>query len=256
MDLPVNIQQAFSGIDFSTIQQAVEDYGPAIAVVRDTWDHATLQEMAEGKLFVSDDKINEAIAKQMDLQDAEAPVTSVTLASHENGRLDITADTKKLGPIELSGTVDAFVHDGEHSYMKYHVRSKNIPKHGLMSWVFSRISLSMAERMVGHVDLPESVPVKIKRNTVTVDFHQVLLDSKLGQTTFEGHPLLDMIEIKSATPKDGGILFETELHVPDDVKAALLRMVQDKKSEPLPETPDVPKTTEPSETTAEPATEG
>ncbi|WP_294158396.1 hypothetical protein [uncultured Selenomonas sp.] len=236
MDLPVNIQQAIGNIDFTKIQQAVEDYGPAIRVVRDTWDRATLAEIAEGKLFVSDDMINEAIAKQLDSSDETAPVTAVTLASHENGRLDITADTRKIGPVELSGTIDEFVHDDAHSYMKYHVRSKNIPQHGLMSWVFSRISLSMAERMVGRIDLPENVPVQVRRNTVTVDFHQVLVDSELGQTSFEGHPLLDMVEIKSATPKDGGILFETELHVPDDVKAALLRMVKDKKNQPLPET--------------------
>lgn len=237
MDMPVNIQQALASIDMASIQQAVEDYGPAIQVVRDTWDHATLQEMAEGKLFVSDDMMNEAIAKQIDATDETAPVTAVTLKSHENGRLDITTDTRKLGPVELSGTVDAFVHDGEHSYMTYHVRSKNIPQHGLMSWVFSRISLSMAERMVGHIDLPDSVPVTIKRNTVTVDFHQVLEDSQLGQTQLYGHPLLEMVEIKSATPKDGGILFETELHVPDDVKAALLRMGQEKSDGPLSETP-------------------
>ena len=175
------------------------------------------------------------------------------LASHENGRLDITADTRKIGPVELSGTIEEFVHDGEHSYMKYHVRSKNIPQHGLMSWVFSRISLSMAERMVGHIDLPENVPVQIKRNTVTVDFHQVLVDSALGQTQFQGHPLLDMVEIKSATPKDGGILFETELHVPDDVKAALLRMAQQKKDEM--EKTETPETTKASDADAADAME-
>ena len=228
MDMPANLQQAFANIDIAKIQQAVEDYGPAIEVVRGTWDHATLQEIADGKLFVSDDMMNEAIAKQVAAQGDDAPVTSIVLKSHENGRLDITADTKKLGPVELSGTIEEFVHDGDQSLLKYHVRSKNIPQHGLMSWVFSRISLSMAERMVGHIDLPENMPVTVKRNVVTVDFHKVLTESQLGQTTFEGHSLLDMVEIKSATPKDGGVLFETELHVPDDVKAALRRMVTEK----------------------------
>ncbi|MCI6086917.1 hypothetical protein [Selenomonas sp.] len=253
MDMPVNFQQALAKIDIAKIQQAVEDYGPVIEVVRGTWDHATLAEMAEGKLYVSDDMMNEAIAKQIDAQDENAPVTAVKLASHENGRLDITADTRKIGPVELSGTIEEFVHDGEHSYMKYHVRSKNIPQHGLMSWVFSRISLSMAERMVGHIDLPENVPVQVRRNTVTVDFHQVLVDSALGQTQFQGHPLLDMVEIKSATPKDGGILFETELHVPDDVKAALLRMAQQKKDEM--EKTETPETTKASDADAADAME-
>ena len=152
MDMPVNLQQAFANIDIAKIQQAVEDYGPAIEVVRGTWDHATLQEIADGKLFVSDDMMNEAIAKQVAAQGDDAPVTSVVLKSHENGRLDITADTKKLGPVELSGTIEEFVHDGDQSLLKYHVRSKNIPQHGLMSWVFSRISLSMADRAVCILD--------------------------------------------------------------------------------------------------------
>ena len=39
MDMPVNLQQAFANIDIAKIQQAVEDYGPAIEVVRGTWDH-------------------------------------------------------------------------------------------------------------------------------------------------------------------------------------------------------------------------
>lgn len=37
MDMPVNLQQAFANIDIARIQQAVEDYGPAIEVVRGTW---------------------------------------------------------------------------------------------------------------------------------------------------------------------------------------------------------------------------
>lgn len=226
MDMPANIQQALANIDVAKIQQAVADYGPAIEVVRGTWDHATLKEIADGKLFVSDKMMNEAIARQLEKQaEADAPVTSVTLTSHENGRLDITADTKKVGPVELSGTIEEFVHDGAHSYMKYRVRSKNIPQHGLMSWVFSRVSLSMAERMVGKIDMPENIPVSIKHNTVTVDFHDVLAASVLGTTKVEGEPLLDMVEVKDATPKDGGILFTTELHVPDSVKATLLRVV-------------------------------
>ena len=118
------------------------------------------------------------------------------------------------------------MHDGDKSYMKFRVREKNIPQHGLMSWVFSRISLSMAERMVGHLEMPEDLPVKIKHNTIFVDYSDVLAASRLGQTEVRGHRLLDMVEIKSATPQEGGILFETRLDVPDDVKASLLEIVK------------------------------
>lgn len=225
MDMPVNWQQAIASIDVAKVEQAVADYGPALQVVRDTWDKETLAEIADGKLFVSDEMMNDAIAKSIaDAGDA-APVKGLTLQSLTSGRLKVTADTRKVGPVELTGTIEDFVHDGDTSYMKFRVREKNIPQHGLMSWVFSRISLSMAERMVGHFDMPENLPVKIKGNTLLVDYSGVLAASRFGQTEVRGHRLLDMVEIKSATPKEGGILFETRLHVPDDVKDALLSIV-------------------------------
>ena len=226
MDMPANWQQAIASIDVAKVEQAVADYGPALQVVRDTWDKETLAEIADGKLFVSDEMMNDAIAKSIaDAGDA-APVKGLTLQSLASGRLKVTADTRKVGPVELTGTIEDFVHDGDTSYMKFRVREKNIPQHGLMSWVFSRISLSMAERMVGHLDMPENLPVKIKGNTLLVDYSGVLAASRFGQTEVRGHRLLDMVEIKSATPKEGGILFETRLHVPDDVKYALLSIVK------------------------------
>ena len=42
MDMPANWQQALAKIDIAKVEQAVKDYGPALQVVRDTWDHATL----------------------------------------------------------------------------------------------------------------------------------------------------------------------------------------------------------------------
>lgn len=226
MDMPANWQQTLEKIDIAQVTQAVEDYGPAIRVVRDTWDRETLEELADGKLFVSDEMMNDAIAQSLADAGEAAPVKGLTLQSLANGRLKITADTRKIGPVELTGTIEDFVHDGDKSYMKFRVREKNIPQHGLMSWVFSRISLSMAERMVGHLEMPENLPVAIKHNTIFVDYSEVLAASRFGQTEVRGHRLLDMIEIKSATPKEGGILFETRLHVPDDVKASLLEIVK------------------------------
>ena len=222
MDMPANWQQALAKIDIAKVEQAVKDYGPAIQVVRDTWDRATLEEIADGKLFVSDEMMNDAIAKSLADAGDTAPVKGLRLQSLAK----ITADTRKVGPVELTGTIEDFVHDGDKSYMKFRVREKNIPQHGLMSWVFSRISLSMAERMVGHLEMPEDLPVKIKHNTIFVDYSDVLAASRLGQTEVRGHRLLDMVEIKSATPQEGGILFETRLDVPDDVKASLLEIVK------------------------------
>ena len=48
MDMPANWQQAIASIDVAKVEQAVADYGPALQVVRDTWDKETLAEIADG----------------------------------------------------------------------------------------------------------------------------------------------------------------------------------------------------------------
>ena len=227
IDMPANWMEKIQHVDWSKVKAAVADYGPVISVLRQTWSKESLLEISQGKLFVPDDVINDAIAKQMT---ADGAVTGVRLKSHANGRLDITADTKKVGPVEVSGEIKEFVHQGDSSYAIYRVRNKNIPNHGLMSWVFSRISLSMAERLVGHMDMPDNLPVTVHHNTIRVDYSQALAASDFGKTEYQGHRLIDMIEIEGAKPKEGGVEFDTKLHVPDDVKQALLAVLASETS--------------------------
>ena len=218
IDLPAHFQEQLAKIDWAKVQEKVADYGPALRVIKETWDRETLAEISQGNLFVSDDMLNEALAKNIK---EGGPAKSVKLKSAEDGSLAITVDTVKLGPVELNGQVQEFVHNGDRSWMVYKVRQRNIPNHGLMSWVFSRVSLAMAQRMVGSVQLSDDVPVTIKHNTVTIDYSKVLAASQLGTTRFHGHRLLDMVEIEKAVPKEGGIMFQTRLNVPDDVKKDL-----------------------------------
>lgn len=225
IDLPAGWAEKLDSIDWVAVQDKIADYGPALAVVRGTWSNESLAEIADGKLYVPDSVMNDAIAKRLAESDSEN-VKSVTLTSHENGRLDIAAETQSIGKIKLSGEIKEFVHAGDTSYMVYRVRERALPDNGLMSWIFSRVSLSMVEKLVGKIELADDLPIKIgHHNTVTVDYSQVLAASEFGQTTFRGVRLLDMIEIKGATPKDGGIEFQTELHVSDDIKAALKSLV-------------------------------
>jgi len=228
VDIPAHVIEQVQNIDWSRVREAVQDYGPALTVLRDTWDRETLAQIAEGHLFVRDSVLNEAIAHNIG---TEGSIRSIVLTSHENGRLDmVCTTTKKYKKIELSGTIEEFVHDGEKSYAVYRVRKKNIPDHGLVSWVFSRISLSMVERMVGHLDVSARLPVDIKGNKVLVDFHEVLAASKLGATEFRGHRLIDMSEMESAEVREGGIMFDTKLNVPDDVKEGLRAILKEKRS--------------------------
>ena len=68
----------------------------------------------------------------------------------------------------------------------------------------------------------------IKGNKVRVDFRGVLAASKLGQTEFRGHRLMDMVEIEGAQVREGGIMFDTKLNVPDDVREALKAILKEK----------------------------
>ena len=225
IDLPANWQEQLQNIDWGKVQEKVADYGPALSVIKDTWDRETLAEISQGNLFVSDKMLNDAIAKNIK---EDSPAKTVILESQDNGRLKVTVDTAKLGKVELTGEVEEFVHTGDKSYMVYRVRERNIPNHGLMSWVFSRVSLAMAQRMVGSLQVSDDLPVEIKHNTVRIDYSKVLAESEFGKTMFHGHRLLDMIAIEKATPKAGGIMFQTKLNVPDDVKDDLKALLPQK----------------------------
>ena len=224
IDIPASFIEQAKHIDWSAVREAVKDYSPALTVLRDTWDRETLAQIAEGHLFVRDSVMNEAIAKNIG---TDGTIRSIVLRSNANGRLNLTCTTtKKYKKIELSGIIEEFVHDGDKSYAVYRVREKNIPNHGFVSWVFSRVSLSMVERMVGRLDVSDRLPVDIRGNKVYVDFHEVLAASKLGQTTLRGHNLMEMIEIEGAEVREGGIMFDMKLNVPDDVRETLRSILQ------------------------------
>lgn len=176
-----------------------------------------------------DEVINEALARRL-TEEPGQPLKMLKLTSHENGRLDIEAETEKESP-RLSGKIREFVHNTDKSCMLYHISSKRLPGHGLMSWLFSQLSLSMVQGMVGDIRLSDSLPMEIDGNDVRIDCRQVLEGSDFGQTVYKGHRLLDMLEIKSAEPREGGIVFETELHVPDDVKEYLKSVLKGGKQE-------------------------
>lgn len=220
MDMPVAIVENMQQIDWGAVSAQAEQYKPVFDVVKKTWSKESLLDIIQGHIAVPDDTINEAIAARID---EESQVKSLSITSRENGRLEIHADTKKIGRVELSGTVDAFVHDAEQSYMTYTVRERALKDHGLMSWFFSRISLSMAEKLVGHVELSEDLPTTIKGNSVTVDFQELLRASDIGQTSVQGYNLLDVLRIEEAVPHDGYVEFRTSLELPDTLKAVLLQ---------------------------------
>ena len=65
IDMPANWMEKIQHVDWSKVKAAVADYGPVLSVLRQTWSKESLLEISQGKLFVPDDVINDAIAKQM-----------------------------------------------------------------------------------------------------------------------------------------------------------------------------------------------
>ena len=231
MDMPAIISEYFPGISAESISEAVEDYQPAWQVIKHTWSNETLKEIMQGKVSVPDSVINEAIAESLQAEKdgseaaAEPPVTELKLTSRENGRLEIFANTKKIGRVEFSGTIEEFVHNKEDSHVTYRVRERALKDHGLASWFFSRISMSLSQKLFGKLDLGESLPITIKGNYITVDCRKALEQSKLAKAEIKGYPVLDMLEIKNAVPHDGYIMFETRLNIPQEIQVAALDLL-------------------------------
>ena len=236
MDMPAIISEYFPSISGESILEAVEDYQPAWQVIQHTWSNETLKEIMQGKVSVPDSVINEAIAESLKVESggsdagddgpgAEPPVTELKLTSRENGRLEIFANTKKIGRVEFSGTIEEFVHNKEDSHVTYRVRERALKDHGLASWFFSRISMSLSQKLFGKLDLGESLPTTIKGNYITVDCRKALEQSKLAKAEIKGYPVLDMLEIKNAVPHDGYIMFETRLNIPQEIQVAALDLL-------------------------------
>lgn len=231
MDMPAIISEYFPGISAESISEAVDDYQPAWQVIKHTWSNETLKEIMQGKVSVPDSVINEAIAESLQAEKdgseaaAEPPVTELKLTSRENGRLEIFANTKNIGRVEFSGTIEEFVHNREDSHVTYRVRERALKDHGLASWFFSRISMSLSQKLFGKLDLGESLPTTIKGNYITVDCRRALEQSKLAKAKIKGYPVLDMLEIKNAVPHDGYIMFETSLNIPQEIQVAALDLL-------------------------------
>ena len=231
MDMPAIISEYFPGISAESISEAVEDYQPAWQVIKHTWSNETLKEIMQGKVSVPDSVINEAIAESLRAEKdgseaaAEPPVTELKLTSRENGRLEIFANTKNIGRVEFSGTIEEFVHNREDSHVTYRVRERALKDHGLASWFFSRISMSLSQKLFGKLDLGESLPTIINGNYITVDCRKALEQSKLAKADIKGYPVLDMLEIKNAVPHDGYIMFETSLNIPQEIQVAALDLL-------------------------------
>ena len=224
VDLPASWYEKAQNIDIAGIAAKVADYAPVIDVVRDTWDKETLTELLDGKIFVSDAVLNFYLKERL-VNEENSPLKSIVVASRD-GMMNINAVTKDDKKLAFEGTIAEFIKNKDSSRFVYRVKKHKFPGHGITSWVFGSVSLSMAQRLFGALPVSDKLPVTVKHNDVTVDFGNVIADSKLGQTEFAGQKLSDMVEIENALLKNGGMEIDTKLNISDGVKDALRRIVK------------------------------
>lgn len=216
-----------SAIDWENLQQGisatVKQYAPYATIVQSIWDKQSLAQIIQGKYDIPDDAINAALAKAISDNDK---VKTIQITSHEDGRMDIYADTLQYGGVYISGKIDAFVHDGTKSYMVYTVKDKDLENHGgITGWLFSHLSVALLEKLVGHISLGDDITTTVQGNTVTVDYSQALQKSELAQVTIGDYSLIDALHIDGAVPHDGYVEFNTSLRLPEEIQNLLVSMV-------------------------------
>ena len=225
LDMPVIIEEAApaAGFDLGAISDSIADFTPAANMIRQIWNTQTLAQLMDGKVAVPDEVINESLAKYID---EDSPIYNIKVTSVGDNKLQLMAETKKFGRVDFLCRIDQFEHNKDISFLKFTVLEKNLPDQGLLSWVVSRLSLSMMEKLVGHIDFGDSISTKVVRDTVAIDFHEALNNTVFGKASLLGYSVSDALVIESAEPKEGYVEVKTSLNLPDSVKTALYNILK------------------------------
>lgn len=216
MDMPIAmLEEAVQTIDLSAVKSGVADLAPVVEIVRHTWSTQTLAQISEGRVAVPDEVINSSLTKYTE---GNQKISGIRVASLGDGRLRLTAQTEKLGTVDFLCRIDHLRHDKDISLLKFTVLEKDLPDQEVLSWIISRVSLSMVEKMVGRIEFGDTVKTKIVGDTVAIDFHDALAATAFGKASLFGYRLGDALVIEEATPRDGYMEFKTALNLPDGVK--------------------------------------
>jgi len=219
IQIPVDLPADFSHtINFSSIEAKMPDLSPVITIIQETWDHETLAGLEQGKVAVPDAVINQSLTAALG---DDTRVKELQISSLGDGKIKIAAVVPQAGHIVLVCKLEQFQHDKQRSVMTMKILNKKLPDKPMLSWIFSKVSLAMAAKFVGKVDFGPDLLVDIKGNTVTIDFHQALYNSRFGSAELFGFKLLDALVITQAVPQQGYVEFDTALDMPDSIKSML-----------------------------------
>lgn len=224
LDMPVDIQaDAAGGLNIGNISEKIADLEPVMTVLRHTWNTQTMAELKEGKVTVPDEVINESLARYTN---ENSHIYNIKVASEGENKLRVAAETKKFGPVDIVCRIDQLEHNKDISLLKMTVLEKDLPHHEVLSWIVSRVSLSMVEKMVGKIELGETIKTKIVHDTIAIDFHEALAQTEFGRSNLFGYSISDALVIENAVPKEGYIEFKTSLAMPDTLRSMLYNIVK------------------------------
>lgn len=198
-----------------SIEETIPNVSHVIAVLKETWDLQTFRNLEQGKVAVPDDVMNEYLAST--IEDSEE-IKELSITSLEGHKLKISALTKKAGRMVFICDIKQFEHNRDSSFMKLKIVDKKLPDKPIVSWIFSKVSLAMVTKFVGHVNPGYGLGVKVVGNEVTIDFHQALYNSNIGTLDVFGYKPLDAMIIKEAVPEKGFVNFTTAVDLPDEIK--------------------------------------
>ena len=187
-----------------------------LKIFNDTLDNNTMDGIKKGKIFVSDQAINEAIKRCINREE-KAPVQSVSVQSHADGRLEIFIKIDDEKSIRLTGMIEEFICSGDKAVFTYKTNSHTIEGRLMPSWIFSRLTLGFMCNFINEDKIPDNVDVTIDDNVIKVDFTKIIESSKLGTANIKGIRLLDILEVVEAVPGEGGIEIKTRLNIGKEI---------------------------------------
>ena len=177
-------------------------------VFSDVMDNATINEIRNGKIFISEQTINEELAKSMNQE--KSPLVKDMNAALFDGKMDFIVKLEEKS-IHLSGVIEKFICNSKEAKLVYVVSDHKFEGGGISSWIFSKLTLSFMHKFIGEDKIPENIDVIVNGNVIEVDFLRWINASKLGKRNIGGVKVFDVLKIENAMPKEGGVEIKVSL---------------------------------------------
>ena len=177
-------------------------------VFSDVMDNATINEIRNGKIFISEQTINEELAKSIS-QEKSSLVKDMNVALFDE-KLNLIVKLEEKS-IHLSGVIEKFICNSKEAKLVYVVSDHKFEGGGISSWIFSKLTLSFMHKFIGEDKIPENIDVIVNGNVIEVDFLRWINASKLGKRNIGGVKVFDVLRIENAMPKEGGVEIKVSL---------------------------------------------